>query len=253
MLQELKRAAGQSIILEIHPHYRTAIGALGVLLPMVMVGASLSGFLETRDLQNSISAYYWADRCPNCHRYATRDWFVGTLFVIGVFLFFYTYTPKNKGMEANTKYASVRSGFADAWLGKIAGVAAIFVALLPTHPPQSTSQPPIIGTFHGIAAGILFVCLALFPLLLFSQSRKRGGIYRAYGWTMVAALAAIVIYQFSPESIRTALAPWKPVFFLETLLIVVFGKSWFDKGRELAEPAPDPADVHTRPMIQPAQ
>ena len=49
MLQELKRAAGKSIILEIHPHSRTAIGLLGVLLPAVLVGASLIGFLETRE------------------------------------------------------------------------------------------------------------------------------------------------------------------------------------------------------------
>ena len=126
------------------------------------------------------------------------------------------------------------------------------MALFPTDPPQSTVQPPIIGTFHGIAAGILFICLALFPLLLFSQSRKKGPVYRAYGWAMIAALIAIVLYQFSPESVRTALAPWKPVFFLETLLILVFGKSWFDKGRELAEPSADPANVKTRPMIQPA-
>ena len=240
MIKELKE--GRPVILETHPHYRTAIGVLGASLPVILIGASVFGLLDTRDLQTSISAYYWT---------AMRDWFVGTLFVIGVFLFFYTYTPHNDGFDARTKYQSVRNGAADAWLGKLAGIAAILVALLPTEPPPSTVQPPTIGMLHGVAAGILFTSLALFPLLLFSQSKKKGRVYQAYGWAMLATLAVIVLYQFAPESIRTALAPGKPVLFLETFLIFVFGKSWFDKGRELAEAEADPANVKTRPMIQP--
>lgn len=241
MLKELKE--GRPVILETHPHYRTAIGVLGASLPVILIGASLAGLLETPELQTSISAYYWT---------AMRDWFVGTLFVIGVFLFFYTYTSRTDGFEARTKYDSVRNGAADAWLGKIAGVAAVLVALLPTNPPPSTVQPPTIGLLHGVAAAILFTCLALFPLVLFSQSRKKGGLYRKYGWAMIGTLGAIVMYQFAPESFRIAIAPAKPVLFLETFLIVVFGKSWFDKGRELAEPETDPAKIKTRPMIQPA-
>ena len=241
MLKELKE--GRPVILETHPHYRTAIGVLGASLPVILIGASLAGFLPTPELHTSISAYYWT---------AMRDWFVGTLFVIGVFLFFYTYTPRNDGFEARTKYDSVRDGKADAWLGKVAGIAAVLVALLPTNPPPSTIQPPTIGMLHGVAAGILFTCLALFPLLLFSQSRKKGRVYRVYGVAMLATLAAIVIYQFAPESFRTALAPAKPVLFLETFLIFVFGKSWFDKGRELANPETDPARIKTKPLITPA-
>ena len=241
MLQELKD--GRPVILETHPHYRTAIGVLGASLPVILIGASLVGVLDTPELQTSISAYYWT---------AMRDWFVGTLFVIGVFLFFYTYTPRNHGFEARTNYDAVRDGAADAWLGKVAGVAAILVALLPTNPPPSTIQPPTIGYLHGVAAGILFTCLALFPLLLFSQSRKKGRLYRVYGWAMLATLGAIVIYQFAPQGFRTALASAKPILFLETFLIFVFGKSWFDKGRELAEPDTDPARIKTKPMIRPA-
>jgi hypothetical protein len=142
MIEELKRAAGSSV-LETHPHYRTAIGLIGVSLPPILMLASLLGFLETRDLQNSISAYYWADSCANCYRYGTRDVFVGTLFVIGVFLFFYTYTPQHGGAEARTAFAAVRKGFADAWLGKIAGVAAVCVALLPTDPRHESIPAPI--------------------------------------------------------------------------------------------------------------
>ena len=205
MLEQLKRAAGSSI-LETHPHYRTAIGVLGVALPALLIGASLAGVLETRDFQNSISAYYWADRCKDCHRYVTRDWFVGILFVIGVFLFFYQYTPRHGGDEARSTVTAVRKGWADAWLGKIAGLSAVLVAVLPTTPPSSTIQPAVIGYLHGTAAGALFICLALFPLLLFSQSRKRARVYRAYGWAMIVGLLLVVAHQVSPESVRAAIA-----------------------------------------------
>lgn len=239
MLEQLKRAAGSSI-LETHPHYRTAIGVFGVSLPPILMLASLLGFLETRELQTSISAYYWA---------GMRDWFVGTLFVIGVFLFFYQYTPRNQGDEARTPFTAVRKGRADAWLGKVAGVCAVLVALLPTTPPASTTQPPTIGIIHGAAAGVLFICLALFPLLLFSQSKKRGAVYRFYGWAMIAALVLVVVYQFAPEGFRNAIAAAKPILFLETFLILIFGVSWFEKGRELASADPDPSVVKTKGLI----
>jgi len=242
MLEQLKRVAGSSI-LETHPHYRTAIGVFGVSLPLILMLASLLGFLETRELQTSISAYYWA---------GMRDWFVGTLFVIGVFLFFYQYTPRNQGDEARTQFAAVRKGRADAWLGKIAGICAVLVALLPTTPTASTTQLPTIGIIHGLAAGVLFTCLALFPLLLFSQSKKRGAVYRFYGWAMLAALGLVVVYQFAPESFRTAIAAAKPVLFLETFLITLFGVSWFEKGRELAAPEPDSSAVKTKILAQPS-
>ena len=75
---------------------------------------------------------------------------------------------------------------------------------------------------------------ALFPLLLFSQSRKRGQLYRAIGWIMIALMLLVAAYAFAPEGIRVTLAPMKPILVLEALLIWAFGLSWFEKGRELA-------------------
>jgi len=54
---------------------------------------------------------------------------------------------------------------------------------------------------------------------------------------MLAVLLLIVAYQFGPESIRQATASLKPVLFMETILIMLFGFSWLDKGRELAAKA----------------
>ncbi|HZI30507.1 MAG TPA: DUF998 domain-containing protein [Gemmatimonadaceae bacterium] len=220
MLQEIKSAARGSV-LETHPHYRTAIGVLGVLLPILLIVSSL---VQQQAIRNSISAYYHT---------SARDWFVGTLWVLGVFLFFYRYRPLQLSTPRSQR-ESIRTGAADAWLGKIAGVSAVLVALLPTTDEGSPSQPAIIGTAHGVAAAILFVCLSLFPLLLFSQSRKRGPFYRVVGWLMIILLSLVAAHAFAPGSIRLSLAPLKPVLVIETLLIWTFGISWFEKGRELA-------------------
>src|SRR5262245_43257859 len=175
MLRELKRAA-QGSVLETHPHYRTAIGILGVSLPPLLVFSSL---VQRQELQSSISAYYFT---------TARDVFVGILWVIGVFLFFYRYRPRSPE-KARTQVASIKSGAADSWLGKVAGVSAVLVALFPTTPPPASPvQPPQIGMVHGVAAAVLFTCLSFFPLLLFSQSRTRGHVYRRYGWVMIALL-----------------------------------------------------------------
>jgi hypothetical protein len=218
----LQRAAAGSI-LETQPGYRTAIGVLGVTMPVILMAASLLGFLKTRELENSISAYYWT---------GIGDWFVGTLFVIGVFLFFYQYSPFDDD-RPRSQFPAVRAGHADAWLGKVAGASALVVALFPTYQTVRT-LPPIIGKIHGGAAAILFLCLSLFPLLLFCQSRKRERFQMFYGWSMLVVLLAIVGYQFGPERLRQATAALKPVLFMETILIMLFGVSWFDKGRELS-------------------
>jgi len=221
MLQGLRRAAGSSI-LETSPHYRTAIGLLGAALPWILMAG---GALQGSKVQSTVSAYYYT---------GMRDWFVGILWVLGVFLFFYVYRPRHPH-QAPSRWKCVRTGAADSWLGKVAGVSALVVALVPTTPPpDSKDVPPTIGTVHGVAAATLFVCLALFPLILFSQSRTRRRRYLVYGWTMVALLALTVAYAFAPASFRESLARWQPILVLETLLITVFGGSWFEKGRELA-------------------
>ncbi len=220
MWQQLKAASRQVLggsVLEPNLKYRTAVGVLGVALPPALLVWAIG-----QGVQSSISAYYYT---------AGRDWFVGTLWVLGVFLIFYQYRPQRPEL-AKSRHPTIRSGRADAYLGKCAGVAAVFVALLPTKPPAGLTQPPSIGAAHGAAAFVMFASLSLFPLLLFSQSSVKAGLYRLCGWLMLACLALIGVYAFSPEALRQALAPWRPVLLFEWVLVWVFGYSWFEKGRE---------------------
>lgn len=222
MLPELKTASRRALagsVLDPHPKYRTAIGVLGVALPPALLLWALD-----QGVQNSLSAYYYT---------AGRDWFVGTLWVIGVFLVFYQYQPRHPEL-AKSSHPAIRSGRADAYLGKFAGVAAVLVALLPTTPPAGLEQPPIIGKAHGAAAFVTFASLSLFPLLLFSQASEKARLYKLCGWLMLACLALIGVFAVLPEAWRQALAPWRPVLLLEWLLVWIFGYSWFEKGREPA-------------------
>ena len=209
-------------VLEPYSSYRMAIGVLGVTLPPLLVIAHAA-----QGLQNSISAYYYT---------TGRDWFVGILWVIGVFLFFYRYKPQQPG-QAKSRLRLIQSGSADTYLGKIAGIAAVLVALFPTEPPAGLSQPPIIGKAHGAAALALFASLSLFPLLLFSQSRSKVRLYKWCGWLMVLFLGLIVAYVLAPEDVREYFAAWRPMLVLEWLFIWAFGVSWFAKGFEPAVPA----------------
>jgi hypothetical protein len=220
VLKQLKSASQQVLagsVLEPTPNYRTAIGIVGVALPPSLL---LWGMDE--GVQSSLSAYYYT---------AGRDWFVGTLWVLGVFLIFYRYRPQAPG-RAKSHRPAIQSGKADAYLGKFSGVAAVLVSLLPTTPPAGLTQPPIIGVAHGVAAFVTFAALSLFPLLLFSQSSKKAGLYKVCGWAMLLCLALIGAFAVSPEAIRKALAPWRPVLLLEWGLVWIFGYSWFQKGLE---------------------
>lgn len=96
---------------------------------------------------------------------------------------------------------------------------------------------------------MLFLCLALFPLVLFSQSRERGHVYRFYGWAMIVLLLLVAGYAAAPESVRAGMAPLRPILILETLLIMVFGISWFQKGWELAAHSRDERAPAATPVL----
>jgi hypothetical protein len=103
---------------------------------------------------------------------------------------------------------------------------------------------PGIGTtfdkaVHFVSATAFFLVLSYFSAFLFTKSvgsptpekRVRNRIYISCGVGIFLCLALIGVYYW--QLTNTALAPLKPVFWLEALALWAFGISWFVKGETL--------------------
>lgn len=176
---------------------RRLVGALGMALPVVLLGW---GYVLCGCVEPSISDYY---------ALRTRDAFVGILFAIACFLFAY------QGYEP-----------ADRRAGKLASVLALCVALFPNS--GSTFEKIV----HFGAAGGLLLVLAFFSVYLFTKSGgnptpqklKRNRVYRICGWLMALLVAAIGVCYLLGASDSGV------VFWLESAALWAFGVSWAVKG-----------------------
>ena len=192
-----------------HLTLRRTVGILGFTFPIVLaIGCWAYG--SCTELKESISAYYTSNM---------RDIFVGILCTIGCF--FYAY----EGYDSK-----------DKWIGKLACISIIVVALCPVD-----STIPTIQWMHYIFAFVLFASLIYFSIFLFTQTdpdtsmtdgkRMRNKVYKTCGYTMLGCIALIIVYMCCFR--ETALASYKPVFWLESILLVAFGISWLIKGETL--------------------
>ena len=195
---------------------RRAVGILGVSLPILL---PLGVFLVDREQgwQPTISDYIGT---------VMRGVFVGVLFAIGVFLYFY------KGYEPNEDRDPL--DVPDNLAGNLACIFALGVALFPTN---STSG--LVRTIHVVSATLLFLTLAYFALRLFTKSGdsptpeklQRNRIYRICGFTILACIALIGINGLLFRD--TGFADLNPVFWLESFALWAFGAAWFIKGEGL--------------------
>lgn len=212
---------------------RQTLGWLGLFLPVVLLGfASLPG----NRLEQSISDFYYT---------GMGDIFVGTMCAIGVFLLSYTGYEPLPGEHLS-----------DKWLARIAGAAAVLVALFPvSHPdyPFCTGEPPVCTSLgfaghseiiHYVAAGTFFLCLALFSLLQFTRGERgpdgrlrwtaKAAIYVLCGTFILASLMALVPYFLADTEARQAAAARHYLFWVETVAVLSFSVSWLTKGKALA-------------------
>lgn len=188
---------------------RRVVGILGISLPIIV---AVWGALLCNCLEPTISDYY---------RLRTRDALVGILFTVGWFLFTY------RGYERKDEIA-----------GNLACAFALGVALFPS---SGARWEQIV---HLVSAALLFLVLAYFSFCLFTQSapvptpekRLRNRVYRFCGVLIVVCLVLIgVCYRLG---LAGDTAPFKPVFWLETLALWAFGFSWFVKGETLWKDRP---------------
>jgi len=223
----------QKNILSTYLTLRTGIAVVGVALPRVV---SVAGYLYAHlCLQHSISAYYQAVG-PTGH--SMRDWFVGSLFVVGMFLYLY------KGFSRLEDY-----------LLNIGGVSAVLVALVPMYWQScnlatcGVAATPCKGpavTAHGIFSYGVFLCMAavcLFcahdtlPLIKDAGFENADKLIQRYKWTY-RVIAVLMLTSIAAAYLLNTLAnnP-STVFWVEAAGVWSFGAYWLVKSNELKKTA----------------
>ena len=209
-----QQAGSDSSLVLSYLNLRKAVGIIGTSLPFALaVGKNL---LEGPGIQSSISSYYYTNM---------RDVFVGSLCAIAIFLMSY------KGYERK-----------DAIAGDLACIFALGVALFPTTPNiNPTSQDRLVGVLHYLFAVLFFLTLAYFSLVLFRKTNpakiptrkkmQRNIVYTVCGYTILTCIALLGLKSFLPE--ESPVNNLKPVFWLESVAVFVFGVSWLTKGEAI--------------------
>ena len=198
---------------------RSIVGILGLAFPFLLAFGQMivTGRFA---IERSISAYYHTEM---------GDVFVGTLCVIGFFLLSY------RGYERKDDVA-----------GDLACLFAVGTALFPTtadiDEAALTATMEAIGGVHFGFAAAFFLTLTYFSLHLFTKTgtgarptrRKllRNRVYRICGYTMSVCILLMALLSIT-EDPKTALEPYNPVFWLESIAVVAFGFSWLTKGEAI--------------------
>ncbi len=196
---------------------RVGLAVIGIVLPLIVLIAGR--VLHHVWLEPSISRYYHTE---GISFFTTRDLFVGGLFAAGACLYLY------KGFSTRENVAL-----------NLAGVFALFVALLPTA--ATSADGGLVSKLHGTSAVLFFLCIAYVSLfrsrdtlrLLSPAKRRRYAL--AYFWTglamIVSPVAAVVLsFALEPTSRFTTL-----IFWAETFAVWTFAAYWIIKTREMRE------------------
>jgi hypothetical protein len=161
-------------------------------------------------MEGSISAYYYT---------GMRNYFVGTLCALAVFLFSYRYAPR------------------DNFLSNLASLLALGIVFFPTTP--SGEDTTWTGRIHVICAISFFLMLAIFAYFVFTRpplpkeqleprKRTRNQIYRACGVIIVVCLVLSPLLDWVlSDDLRDQI---HPLFWLESIAIWAFSFSWIVKG-----------------------
>lgn len=198
---------------------RRIIGILGIGLPIIVI---LGGFIQNGFIfGESISSYYYTNM---------RDFFVGLLCCVGLFLLSY------KGYER-----------IDDITGNISGIFAVGIAFFPTSFDDSgvfktgifQLNDNISVYFHLTCASLFFLSLAFNSIFLFTkhggtmtkEKEKRNKIYLACGYVILFSLLCITLYKLFLQ--KTFIASIQPVLIFEAVALAAFGISWLVKGETL--------------------
>lgn len=207
---------------------RAIIGFTGVSLPVVIIAGDNLLRTDGPAVRFSLSAYYYS---------GMRDFFVGSLFAVGLFLITY------KVFERSLNNV----------LTVIGGVAALLVALFPTDrtpaetvgltPLQSRLGESTVSHIHYTSAAIFIVSLAIisffFGLQEGRRSPQRAGcrarmsptFWRWFHWVCASVILLAVV--FTVLTTQNDMFHTYSLLIGESIAVVAFGLSWLFKGLEL--------------------
>jgi hypothetical protein len=197
---------------------RRMIGILGISLPIIVV---FGGFIQGNvEIQPSISGYYYTNM---------RDFFVGLLCIVSIFLMSY------KGYEK-----------VDNIVGNLSGIFAFGMVLFPTAMCYGCAHEKVgmfliydnVSEYIHLTFGFLFfLTLSYNSIFLFTKrqpghlseaKRRRNFIYRFCGIVMILSMLCIVVYTFFYRN--TEVDDIYPVLIFESIALLAFGISWLIKG-----------------------
>jgi hypothetical protein len=243
-VDEARNLRGQ--VLSTYSNLRYGLAIIGFVLPpfLVVIGKYWYGIAW----KESMSAYYWAgsDVEGPWRSWLTdrsffkvlldvlagldgdtpmRSWFVGILFVLGIFLYLY------KGFSTSENY-----------LLNGAGLSALGVALFPMCNPETTCSAFLFRGFslHGLFAIVSFVCIAWVALTCANDTLKKLPLEDqaksdAYGWWYKRLGWGMIILTVGAFIVTTVLGDPKLIFYVEALNMWAFALYWLIKSNELSE------------------
>ncbi len=230
---DVERAAMRS-----YAWMRLVVGGIGALLPTVLLVGDAFFLDAPFKARDSISAYYHT---------SMRDWFVGTLCVIGVMLITYM-------------LGEWRQGKGEFWISTIAGLGLLGVAFFPTErsgvpasgphcgdagvlmPPGCTDLEQRlgevrVGDVHLTCAAVALTCLGL---LAYRFGRRDWA--RALPGHRRLAILEFVCAGVIGAALLLALAGWAftfrvgsltPLYLGEVVTVYAFAVSWIAQGVDL--------------------
>ncbi|MGQ0575558.1 MAG: hypothetical protein ACT4RN_15345 [Pseudonocardia sp.] len=205
---------------------RTAIGVIGVLLPVVLLVGDVVFLDGDMLLRGSLSAYYHS---------GMRDVWVGALAATALFLVNY----RVEEQPVDNRWSTV------------AGVAALGVALFPTNRPPGTPLPPtplqaalgerLVATIHFTSAAVFIVSLAIISVYfgrreMVNRARTPAAAlaWRNFHWGCAAVIGVALVAMVASQA--TGIADRNSLLFGEIVAVVAFGASWLAKGLRIGEP-----------------
>ena len=195
---------------------RQCIGGLGLLVPIVLVGAGLINDIPWSQM-GSISAFYWLSP-TTAPTGLLRDFFVGPLSAVGVCLIIY------KGY-----------GDLEDWLLNCAGGALLSVAFFPMAWPPSQEHTPqftVHFSVHDTAAVSFFLLIAATVWLCAGTTLGNLTPEEQKRWIRWYRLLAILM-AVAPLAAWALATRGHQTLMVEMAGIGVFSGYWFLKTYEL--------------------